>query len=128
MTHEKDDLREGKLNFQDDVIKDDKFKIMSANVQGLNNKFQNIRDLVHDLEPSFLCPQETWGKKDIKDNSIRFYHKPHIVSRPGEGMNLGGGMGIWVRSHLYFEIIKSPFLSKVFLWFKRYGVKPIEVV
>ena len=120
MNDEDNEVRDTDLIFHDskyvtpsDVKRNNDFTIMSVNVQSMNNKFQQIRDVTHEIDPSILCLQETWGKNDVKDYSIKFYHKPHIITRPGTGMNLGGGVGIWVKTNLDFEILKSPFKSKV---------------
>ena len=78
----------------------------------MNNKFQEIRDITNKVNPSVLTLQETWGKNDQTDYSIRNYHQPLIITRPGSGMNLGGGVGIWITKNLDFEEIKSPFKSK----------------
>ena len=92
-----------------DIVKDNKISIMSINVQSMNSKFQYLRDIVHQVEPTFLCLQETWGRNATKDYTIRHYQKPSIITRPGVGMNLGGGVGIWVRNGFDFDLIKSPF-------------------
>ena len=95
-----------------DVRKTENLTILSANVQSMNNKFQEIRDITHRLSPSILCLQETWGKNDSTDYSIKHYHQPHICTRPGSGMNQGGGVGIWISTNLDFKIMKSPFTAK----------------
>ena len=89
------------------------FSILSLNVRSMNNKFQKIRDLTHRPAPSVLCLQETWRRNPLTDYSIRGYHAPYIRTRSGEGMNLGGGIGIWVQSNLDFNIINSPFIDKI---------------
>ena len=38
-----------------DIVKDNKISIMSINVQSMNSKFQYLRDIVHQVEPTFLC-------------------------------------------------------------------------
>ena len=89
-----------------------KLSIMSVNVQSKNNKFQEIRDVTHRIMPSVLCLQEVWGHNTTKDYSIKHYHKPSIVTRKGDKMNIGGGVGIWVISNLDFTVIKSPFIER----------------
>ena len=103
---------ESKYKLLKDVRKSENFTVLSANVQSMNNKFQEIRDITHSVSPSVLCLQETWGKNSATDYSIRMYHQPHICTRPGAGMNLGGGVAIWVSTKLDFEIIKSPYKAK----------------
>ena len=86
--------------------------ILSGNVRSINNKFQEIRDLTHNICPSVLCLQEIWGVNKITDYSIKHYHKPSLYSRPGTKMNLGGGVGIWVRDNIEYQEMSSPFTSK----------------
>lgn len=38
------------------------FSIMSLNARSVNNKFQDIREVVHKLRLAVLCTQETWGE------------------------------------------------------------------
>ena len=96
-----------------DIVKDNRISIIYINVQSMNNKFQYLRDIVHQIESTFLCLQETWGRNATKDYSIRHYQKPSIKTRQGVGMNLGGGVGIWVCNGIDFDLIKSPFKSEV---------------
>jgi exonuclease III len=51
------------------------------------------------------------GKNDSTDYSISGYHKPEIRVRTG-GNNAGGGVGMWIRKDLDFEVITSPFTEK----------------
>ena len=85
---------------------------MSLNARSINNKFQKIRDIVHDLAPSILCIQETWGKNSTTDYSIKGFHKPVFKVRNSQGMNAGGGVAIWVKDNIAFTEIKSPFIEK----------------
>ena len=94
-----------------DLTKSD-MTILSGNVRSINNKFQEIRDLTHNICPSVLCLQEIWGVNKITDYSIKHYHKPSLYSRPGTKMNLGGGVGIWVRDSIEYQEMSSPFTSK----------------
>ena len=109
----------GELNFPtseyktpDQVSKTNNLTILSANVQSMNNKFQTIRDITHEIAPSFLCLQEVWGQNTTKDYSIKHYHKPLILTRKGDSMNIGGGVAIWVNLNLDFMTVKSPFKDK----------------
>ena len=86
-------------------------KILSFNAQSMNNKFQKIRDATQKIKPICLAIQETWGKNQSTDYSIRGYHKPEIVTRKGN-MNAGGGVGLWIRKDTDFESLKSPFIDK----------------
>ena len=60
----------GELNFPtseyktpDQVSKTNNLTILSANVQ-------SIKDITHEIAPSFLCLQEVWGQNTTKDYSI----------------------------------------------------------
>ena len=68
--------------------------IMSLNARSINNKFQKIRDAVHNIDPGILCIQETWGQNEGTDYSIKGYHKPVFKVRPSTNMNAGGGEGL----------------------------------
>ena len=96
---------------QKEVPKTNNLSILSLNVRSMNNKFQKIREITTDVSADILCIQETWGKNKITDYSIVGYHKPEINVR-GETMNLGGGVGIWVKETIDYIVIKSPFTSK----------------
>ena len=67
---------------------------------------------MHDLAPSVLCIQETWGKNSTTDYSINGFHKPVFKVRNSKGMNAGGGVAIWVKDSIAFTEIKSPFVEK----------------
>ena len=77
----------------------------------MNNKFQKIRDLTQSIKPVCLAIQETWGKNNTTDYSIRGYHKPDISTRKGT-MNAGGGVGLWIKSDTDFESLPSLFIDK----------------
>ena len=91
----------------------DSFKILSLNAQSMNNKFQDLRDLVNTTKASVLAIQETWGRNPTTDYSIRGFHRPEFQLRTGEGMNLGGGTGLWIRNDLDFDIIKVTSIDKI---------------
>ena len=97
---------------QDEYKNTHELLIMSLNARSINNKFQKIRDIVHDLVPSVLCIQETWGKNSTTDYSIKGFHKPIFKVRNAQGMNAGGGVAIWVKDSIAFTEIKSPFVEK----------------
>ena len=67
---------------------------------------------MHDLTPSVLCIQETWGKNSTIDYSIKGFHKPIFKVRNAQGMNAGGGVAIWVKDSIAFTEIKSPSVEK----------------
>ena len=113
--HNNDDnaiLTESKYITPNDLKPTDQLTILSGNVRSINNKFQEIRDLTHKINPSILCLQEIWGVNSITDYSIKHYHKPSLFSRPGSKMNLGGGVGFWVRDNIEYKSLNSPFITK----------------
>ena len=73
-----------------EIGKTAEIKLLSFNAQSINNKFQQIRDTVHECMATVMCIQETWGRNETTDYSIRGYHKPEIKVRKGN-MNAGGG-------------------------------------
>ena len=89
------------------------FRVMSLNVQSMNNKFDAIRLLAETTGAPILALQETWGRNPTTEYSIKGYHRPEIITRKGEGMNLGGGVGLWVSKSLDFETIKVPWHERV---------------
>jgi len=91
----------------------DSFKILSLNAQSMNNKFQDLRDLVNTTKASVLAIQETWGRNPTTDYSIRGFHRPEFQLRTGAGMNLGGGTGLCIRNDLDFDIIKVTSIDKI---------------
>ena len=85
---------------------------MSLNARSVNDKFQKIKVIAHDLTPSFLCIQETWGKNSTADYSIKGFHKPIFKVRNSQGMNARGGVAIWVKDNISFTELNSPFMEK----------------
>ena len=79
----------------------------------MNNKFQGLRDLANSTKTSILAIPETWGKNPTTDYSIKGFHRPEFTLRTGSGMNLGGGLGLWVRSDIDFEVIKVKSIDRV---------------
>jgi hypothetical protein len=92
--------------------KTEKLRIVSLNARSINNKWQQIRDLVHNASPTILCIQETWGKRPQVDYSIKGFQRPEFSVRQGEGMNLGGGVAIWVSENMRYESLSSPVIDK----------------
>ena len=81
-------------------------KILSINAQSMNNKFQDLRDLANSTKATVMAIQETWGKNPTTDYSIKGFHRLEFKLRTGEGMNLGGGVGIWIRDDQDYDNIK----------------------
>ena len=46
------------------------------------------------------------------DYSVKGYQKPEFNVLKGNGMNLGGELGLWVSNNVDFEILESPFQAK----------------
>ena len=95
-----------------DFKKGRNFTIMSLNARSINNKFKQLRDTMHTIDPGVLCIQETWGKNDSTDYSITGYHPPIFQVRKSKNMSVGGGVAIWIREDTNFTQIKSPFIEK----------------
>lgn len=70
--------------------------------------FQKIRDIAHDLSPSVLYVQDTWGKNCTTDFSIKWFDKPILKVRQTEGMNVGGGVATWIKDSIAFSKTESP--------------------
>ena len=94
-----------------DYKKNDSISILSINARSINNKFQQLRNLVGIVGPTVFCVQETWGKNAITDYSISGYQKPEISARIGN-MNAGGGVGMWLKNNTEYKILSSPFTEK----------------
>jgi len=89
------------------------FKILSLNAQSINNKFQAIRDVTNDTKSTILAVQETWGRNATTDYSIVGFHRPEFRTRRGEGMNLGGGVAIWVRNDYDYETVETTSIDRI---------------
>ena len=105
-------LKESRQLTVEEVKQTNNFSVLAFNAQSMNNKFQKIRDVTQAIKPSVLAIQETWGKNDTTDYSIRGYHKPEISTRKGN-MNAGGGVGLWVADQIDYEVLASPFSEKL---------------
>ena len=88
------------------------FTVISLNARSINNKFQEIRDATHKINPSVLCIQETWGRNTQTDYSVRGYHAPVFKTRQSQSMNAGGGVAFWIRKDISFTTVNSPFIEK----------------
>ena len=52
------------------------------------------------------------GKEPHYDYSIRGFHIPEFKLRTGKGMNLGGGIGLWIRSDLDYDVIRMTSIDR----------------
>ena len=88
------------------------FRVLSLNVQSMNNKFDAIRAIADSTGTSILAIQEVWGQNPTTGYSIKGYHKPEIITRKTGGMNAGGGVAIWVKNSIDYQPVKVAFLEE----------------
>ena len=79
----------------------------------MNNKLRRLRDIAHKSGTSIFVIQETWGRNPTTDYSIKGFHVLLPAVRPGKGLNLCGGVGLWIKETIDFLNLKSPFTSKL---------------
>ena len=95
-----------------------KFTVLSINIQSLPSKFSEFSDFVDefscsDASPDIICLQETWKVLDNSMFPLLNYHPIEINQRQ---VARGGGVGIYVKQHLSFKILKqySTFVERIF--------------
>ena len=95
-----------------------KFTVLSLNIQSLPAKFVEFSDLINDfsspeLSPDVICLQETWKIFDNLTFSLPNYHSLELNQRQTAR---GGGVGIYVKKHLSYKILKqySVFVERIF--------------
>ena len=94
-----------------------KFSVLSLNIQSLPAKFAEFSDLISqfptNLCPEIICLQETWK---IIDNSFFPLANYHMLETNLRSETRGGGVGIYVKNHLSFKILKqySVFVERIF--------------
>jgi endonuclease/exonuclease/phosphatase family metal-dependent hydrolase len=93
--------------------------IMSFNIQSLPAKFHELKELIHMLSsskcsPDVICLQEIWQIHENMDFSLPGYSKLEYKIRNNNVQ--GGGVGIYVRSHLSYSVsaIYSVFSDRLF--------------
>jgi len=103
-------LNESDISTSDD-LSDNNF-LLSFNIQCLSTKFSNFKELVFDFKkkPVVILLQEVWHIENSKYFEIPGYHEPVFRTREGRG----GGVGIFVRNDVNFEICVSPFHERIF--------------
>jgi len=86
--------------------------ILSFNIQSLNSKFNQFKELIYNLPkpPLAILLQETWNTDNEAFFTLDGFHNPLFKSRSGKG----GGVGIYIRSDLEYEAQLSPFHERVF--------------
>ena len=95
------------------------FSIMSFNIQSLSAKFQELKELMHifasnKCSPDVICLQEIWHINENMDFSLPGYSKLEYKIRSNNTQ--GGGVGIYVRSHLQYRVspLHSVFADRLF--------------
>lgn len=84
------------------------FSIFSLNIRSLSKKVSDLEELILETKNdtfqfSILCLQELWNVRNKGSLSINGYHPISSTSRVGRQ---GGGVGIYVRESLKFEVIQ----------------------
>jgi len=87
-----------------------KFLVMSLNIQCLNSKFNELRQLVsnmlyHNCAPDIICLQETWQIPNIELLSIPNYFPLECLVRHNNVQ--GGGVGMYFRETVQYRILKE---------------------
>ncbi len=98
----------------DECIKNENnyLTVLSLNVQSLNSKFSEIKDMIYEMHslgsaPDVICLQELWQVPDSSLFKINGYQELQFRLRADNVQ--GGGVGIFVRNGLNFVI--EPVLS-----------------
>ena len=93
--------------------------ILSLNIQSLSAKFSDLKELIYILScsncsPDIICLQEIWQINSEADFSIPGYS--NLVYKTRSNNVQGGGVGIYVGSHLSFNMspIHSVFADRLF--------------
>ena len=93
----------------------DKFTVMSINIQSLPAKFSDFTETVNEftIGPDIICLQETW---QVPDNSFFPLQNYHTLVTNLRNNARGGGVGIYVKSNLSFNVLNqySLFSERIF--------------
>ena len=93
----------------------DKFTVMSINIQSLPAKFSDFTETVNEFSigPDIICLQETW---QVPDNSFFPLQNYHTLVTNLRNNARGGGVGIYVKSNLSFNVLNqySLFSERIF--------------
>ena len=88
---------------------------MSINIQSLPAKFSDFSETVNEFSicPDVICLQETW---QVLDNSFFPLHNYHTLVTNLRNNARGGGVGIYVKNHLTFNVLNqySIFIERIF--------------
>ena len=95
------------------------FKIFSINIQSLNSKIQQLRNLIEtaSLEgvgPSVIAVQESWLSQDSNTDSLSLINYNFISTPLPEGR--GGGVGLFIHSKYQTKVLfPNFFVPHIFL-------------
>ncbi len=87
--------------------REEKFSVYSHNIRSLNNKIDDIQELLSEIESekfsfSILLFQEIWAAKNAQTTRLENYQDIILQTREGKR---GGGLGIYLKQNLSYEII-----------------------
>ena len=92
-----------------------KFTILTLNIQSLPAKFSELTELIDSFTSctEIICMQETWN---VVDNSFFPLQNYHPLETNLRNNARGGGVGIYIREHLSYTILKpySVFIELIF--------------
>ena len=88
------------------------FRVVSLNVQSMNNKFDEIRVLADSTGAAILAIQEMWFRNPSMGYSIKGYQQLFIVTRKDGGSNSGGGVGLWISENITYNNLNVKFLDQ----------------
>ena len=96
-------------------LNSEKITVFSVNIQSLPAKFSELSEVVNKFvsAPDVICLQETW---QIMDNSFFPVANYHILETNLHSSAKGGGVGIYIKNHLEFNVLKqySVFIERIF--------------
>ena len=97
--------------------KNNNFSVLSLNIQSLNAKFDQLKNLLHLLQEnschiSAICLQETWLREDSNIDllSLENFNLISQVKR----CSAHGGLAIYLHENFIFETVPSPIISEIF--------------
>ena len=102
-------------NITERGVEIDDTSIVFLNCQSLRSNFHHISAEIKQLDkkPICICLQEIW-KPENCHKYITGYSKLESYERTGNS-NVGGGVGIFVREDLDYQLLKKNFIPKVWV-------------
>ncbi len=95
----------------------DKFSVLSLNIQSINTKFDELKELIEVMEkdgisPDAICLQEVWNPNPESDFTICGYDPPIFKLR---SIARGGGVGIYIKKGLTYSVdqVASVFIDRI---------------